>query len=98
MFVRPEYRGSGISSLIISELEVWAAEQGFHATILETGIQQPEAIRFYTKSGYGKIDSFGPYKGNSNVSIRGSTCCFDFSHGLPCVAKTQWPPAKILPV
>jgi putative acetyltransferase len=39
---------------------------GYSEVILETGILQHEAIRFYTKSGYKPIDNFGPYIGNRN--------------------------------
>jgi hypothetical protein len=29
--------------------------------ILKTGIVQPEAIEFYEKSGYRRIENYGPY-------------------------------------
>ncbi len=66
MFVKSDYRGSGISKLILSELEQWASELGFLGAIFETGIKQPEAIRFYSKLNYHKIDNFGQYVGNLN--------------------------------
>lgn len=66
MFVKSENRGSGIAQLILNELEKWAIENNFFKSILETGIKQPGAIRFYTKSGYVKIDNYGQYAGNSN--------------------------------
>jgi GNAT superfamily N-acetyltransferase len=66
MVVRPESRGSGIAKLILSELEKWAIEKGFSVSVLETGIKQPEAIRFYTKLGYTRIDNYGQYKDNQN--------------------------------
>lgn len=66
MFVRPEMRGSGIASMILQELEKWAAEKGFTNVVLETGIKQHEAIRFYTKLGYHQIDNYRQYIGNSN--------------------------------
>lgn len=63
MFVQPANRGSGAASLILAELERWAVEAGFDRAILETGNLQPEAIRFYAKSGYSQIDNYGQYVG-----------------------------------
>jgi putative acetyltransferase len=66
MFVKPEYRGSGLAKTLLLELEQWAMEQGYTRAQLETGIKQPEAIRFYTKLGYAKIDNYNQYEGNVN--------------------------------
>jgi len=38
----------------------------FAKSVLETGVRQPEAIRFYTKLGCDKIDNYRQYIGNSN--------------------------------
>ncbi|KOX13756.1 GNAT family N-acetyltransferase [Nocardiopsis sp. NRRL B-16309] len=61
MYVRPERRGSGAASLILAELEDWARGQGWKALRLETGDRQPDAVRFYTRSGYTPIPPFGAY-------------------------------------
>ena len=61
MFVHPEYRGKGISKIILSQLEDWAIELGFTKSVLETGKGQPEAIGLYTRIGYSLIDNFGQY-------------------------------------
>ena len=66
MFVKPEYRGTGIAEKILLELEKWASELGFKFTVLETAIKQPEAIRFYTRLNYKRIENYGPYAGNQN--------------------------------
>jgi putative acetyltransferase len=66
MIVKPEFRGGGVAQQILSELEEWAVEKGYSKSILETGAKQPEAIRFYLKSGYQKIDNYGQYIGNLN--------------------------------
>jgi putative acetyltransferase len=63
MFVRLENRGSGAASGILSELESWARELGYERAVLETGLKQAEAIRFYTKSGYSRIENYGQYAG-----------------------------------
>lgn len=66
MFVKPENRGTGIAGKILHEIEKWASELGFSYTVLETAIKQPEAIRFYIKSGYFRIENYGQYAGNQN--------------------------------
>jgi len=66
MFVKPEHRGTGLANQILYELEKWGAELGYTFSILETGIKQVEAIRFYQKNGYKQIDNFGQYAGNTN--------------------------------
>jgi len=71
MFVKPGFRGSGIAKMILSELEKWAVEKGFYKSVLETGIKQPDAIRFYTKLGYSEIDNYGQYIGNLNSICMG---------------------------
>lgn len=66
MFVQPECRGRGIAGQILAELETWARQLGYARCILETGKQQPEAIRLYEKSGYKRIPNYGQYAGVDN--------------------------------
>jgi len=66
MCVRPENRGRGAAARLLAELENWAIEAGFTQAILETGIKNPEAIRFYTKSGYSRTENYGQYVGMEN--------------------------------
>lgn len=63
MYVLPEYRGKGIASKILSELEIWTKELGFSKCILETGYNQPEAISLYKKCGYQITENYEQYKG-----------------------------------
>jgi GNAT superfamily N-acetyltransferase len=63
MFVKPEFRGRGISRQILSELEKWAAELGYKKSVLETGDRQNEAIHLYHHSGYTEIPNYGNYEG-----------------------------------
>lgn len=71
MFVHPEKRGLRIGSVILSELEIWAAELGFAECILETGFKQPEAIALYKRSGYEVIPNYGQYVGvDSSVCMK----------------------------
>ena len=73
MFVLPQYRGQGAAQQVIRALEVWAWESGMTRCVLETGKRQPEAIAFYTKSGYIQIENYGPYRGIEN------SLCFEKS-------------------
>ena len=66
MYVKPEFRGQRIAQNILTELEAWAGESGFTTAVLETGLKQPEAIRFYERSGYGRIENYGQYAGVEN--------------------------------
>jgi GNAT superfamily N-acetyltransferase len=66
MFVRKDYRGKGISKMILHELELWAKEKCYQRSVLETGSKQTEAIGLYQRCGYSRIDNYGPYKGNDN--------------------------------
>ncbi len=63
MFVIREKRGRGYASQILNELESWAGELGFEKCILETGINQPEAIALYKKRGYKITSNYGQYAG-----------------------------------
>ncbi len=66
MFVHPDFRGQGVASNVLEELESWTRELGFKKCVLETGKKQPEAIGLYRKSGYEMIPNFGPYEGVEN--------------------------------
>ena len=66
MFVKPEFRGSGLAKSILLEIEKWAIEKGYYRAVLETGIKQPEAIKFYSNLGYLRIENYGQYIGNNN--------------------------------
>lgn len=66
MFVHPKFRNNGFATVILNELEKWAAELNFVNTILETGKKQPEAIALYQKLGYTPILNYGQYVGVEN--------------------------------
>jgi putative acetyltransferase len=69
MFVNPYFRGYGVASAILEELTSWAKELYYSWAVLETGEQQPESIKLYSRHGFEIIDNFGPY-----VGLRGSVC------------------------
>ena len=62
VFVLDEYRGRGLSKLIMDYLEARLREQGIELFRLETGIHQPEAIGLYRKLGYRERGPFGGYR------------------------------------
>lgn len=76
MFVRPNYRNQGLASLILKSLELWCQELHYTQCILETGINQPEAIRLYEKNNYTKIPNYGPY-----INVENSLCFLKVLNG-----------------
>jgi putative acetyltransferase len=62
LFVDPEYRGRGLSRLIMNALEQHLVDQQITICRLETGVSQPESISLYRSLGYHERTSFGDYK------------------------------------
>ena len=48
---------------VLRALEAAARDRGAQRVVLETGILQPDAIRFYEREGYASIPLYGPYIG-----------------------------------
>ena len=69
MYTLPEYRGRGMATRVLKELERWAVELSCEKCILETVKRQPEAIRLYERNGYIRIPNFGQY-----AEIENSLC------------------------
>ena len=69
MYTSPEYRGKGIATKVLAELEKWATELSYKKCILETGKRQPEAIHLYKINGYKLIPNYGQY-----AEIENSLC------------------------
>jgi GNAT superfamily N-acetyltransferase len=68
MFVHPDARGRGVSTAILRAIEGEARQLGVARLVLETGTEQPDAMRFYEREGYERIPLFGPYIG-SDLSV-----------------------------
>lgn len=66
MFVSAAKRRKGIASIVLKELEAWCRELQISTCVLETGINQPEAIAFYRLHQYQSIPNFGKYAGSAN--------------------------------
>jgi GNAT superfamily N-acetyltransferase len=71
MYVKPPYRGRGLSRQILKAVEELAAERGLHTLRLETGRFLPAALGLYTSSGYTEIPLFGQYVGHE------TSICFE---------------------
>lgn len=80
MYTLPQFRGKGIASKILSELELWATEENYKIAVLETGFMQKDAISLYQKLGYVITENYGQYIGVEN-SV--------------CMKKTLWKISKI---
>ena len=63
MFVKESHRNQGIAAKLLTHLEDWAKDLSFQKCILETGNNQPEAIRLYQKCDYEIIPNYGQYEG-----------------------------------
>ncbi len=61
MYVRPAFRGRGLSGLVLARLEELAREAGLRRLVLETGLLQVPAVRLYRSAGYRRIATYGPY-------------------------------------
>ena len=61
MFVRESARGRGLARLLLAHLESTGVEAGIRRFVLETGLEQPEAIALYRSSGFDDVPPFGHY-------------------------------------
>jgi len=61
MFIKPKYRGLGISKKMLQMIESKAKEKGCKRIILETGSLLVRAVQLYKKSGYQVIANYGEY-------------------------------------
>ena len=66
MYTLPEFRGKGLATKVLLELENWTKELGYKKCVLETGKRQPEAIELYKSKGYKIIPNYGQYIGIDN--------------------------------
>ncbi|WP_110240901.1 GNAT family N-acetyltransferase [Nocardioides gilvus] len=62
MFVVDGLRRRGIAALLLEALEDDARATGADAVVLETGINQPEAIALYERRGYVPVPGFGHHR------------------------------------
>jgi ribosomal protein S18 acetylase RimI-like enzyme len=62
MYVRPQFRGTGLGKLMLRHLTDYAQGQGIELLRLETGIHQRAAIGLYERLGFRHIPPFGEYR------------------------------------
>lgn len=62
MYTVPTARRRGVSRVILQRLEEVAAELGYTRLQLETGTEQPEAMRLYESHGWSRIPNYGNYQ------------------------------------
>lgn len=63
MYTHPDFRKRGLATVIVQELESWAKESGYAKAVLESSLEQNEALSVYEKSGYCRIPNYGQYIG-----------------------------------
>ena len=61
MYVEPKLRKLGVAKGILDHLEGVASTLGAHRLVLETGIDQEEAIGLYLRAGFKQVDCWGEY-------------------------------------
>ncbi|WP_042722276.1 GNAT family N-acetyltransferase [Flavobacterium sp. B17] len=69
MYTHPNFRKKGLATAIVKELEKWAKELNYKKAVLETSLEQNEALSVYEKSGYERIPNYGQY-----IGIEKSVC------------------------
>ena len=62
MYVTPSYRGQKLGECILSELENWTKELGLNKCILFMVVNQPEAMKLYTRNHFSVIENYGKLK------------------------------------
>ena len=61
VYVVPRLRRRGLAQLIVDTREGSAARRGCRSMVLNSGAEQPEALRLYERLGYGPVTPYGVY-------------------------------------
>lgn len=62
MYVAPAWRGRRIAEQVLAGLVGAARELGYRRLVLETGVEQPEALRLYERLGWTPVPGYGHYR------------------------------------
>jgi GNAT superfamily N-acetyltransferase len=62
MYVAPAVRGRRVAERLLAELLEAARRLGYRRLVLETGTEQPEALRLYQRLGWTPVPAFGHYR------------------------------------
>ena len=61
MYVRNVARGRGVAQALLARIEAEARAAGSGLLMLETGVRQTAAFRFYQRYGFHRCAAFGAY-------------------------------------
>ncbi len=61
MYVLPSLQGRGIGRQLLAAIEARALEQGAGTLVLETGVEQTDAVALYEKTGYTQRGAYLDY-------------------------------------
>jgi putative acetyltransferase len=64
MYVRPGFRRQGVGRAILLALESHARASGVARLVLETGVDQPEALALYERHQFVRRGRYGEYRGD----------------------------------
>jgi putative acetyltransferase len=62
MYVRPRFRGRGLGRAVLLALEAHARSLGVELLVLETGVDQPEALALYERHQFVRRERYGEYR------------------------------------
>ena len=71
VYVEPGFRRRGLAQLIMGALEESAAQAGYRAVLLNTGLRQPEALELYARLGYRDVPGYGIYAKSPDARFLG---------------------------
>ncbi len=61
VYVEPAFRRRGLARHLMAVLEESAARAGHRRVVLNTGLEQPEAVALYDSLGYRPVEGYGVY-------------------------------------
>jgi len=61
MYVRDVARGRGVAQALLARIEREVQDAGLPLLLLETGVRQTAALRFYQRAGFQICEAFGAY-------------------------------------
>ena len=71
MYVEPGFRRRGLSRLLLAELERTAAAAGHRRLVLNSGVEQPEALALYARTGWVPAPGYGVYADSPDAVFLG---------------------------
>jgi GNAT superfamily N-acetyltransferase len=71
VYVVPRFRRRGVAQVVVRALEAGAARAGHASVVLNTGLEQPEALALYADLGYSPVEGYGIYATSPGAVILG---------------------------